>query len=195
MRYLKLLSAFVISGLLLAGCASVAHVEKDDSVNFSKYHTYTWVEAQASKDDSSRTKVSDLSERKIRDAVNAELAKAGWRESKTRPDVLISYDVVVERGTKNDTDPVYSQPFTRYVYNPYTRRWISIYYPSEFLGYDRNQRSVREGTVTVNVIDAKTEKTVWQGWTTDEVNSQNLTTKEIQNAVKNIFRKFDIAKN
>jgi hypothetical protein len=108
---------------------------------------------------------------------------------------LISYDVVVERGTKDDNNPVYTQPFTRYVYNPYTRRWISIYYPSEFLGYDRNQRSVREGTVTVNVIDAKTEKTVWQGWTTDEVNSQNLTTKEIQNAVKSIFRKFDIAKN
>jgi hypothetical protein len=54
---------------------------------------------------------------------------------------------------------------------------------------------VKEGTVTINVIDAKTEKTVWQGWTTDEVNSQNLTTKEIQNAVKSIFRKFDIAKN
>jgi hypothetical protein len=195
MRYLKFLSAVAVSGLLLAGCASVAHVEKDDSVNFSKYHAYTWVEAQASKDDSVKTKVSDLTERKIRDAVNAELAKAGWRESKTRPDVLISYDVLVERGTKNDTDPVYSQPFTRYVFNPYTRRWISIYYPSEFLGYDKNQRSVREGTVTVNVIDAKTEKTVWQGWTTDEVNSQNLTTKEIQNAVKSIFRKFDIAKN
>ncbi|MBO9682149.1 MAG: DUF4136 domain-containing protein [Flavisolibacter sp.] len=195
MRYLKFLSAVVISGLLLAGCASVAHVEKDDSVNFSKYHTYTWVETKASKDDSVKTKVSDLTERKIRDAVNAELAKTGWTESKTRPDVLISYDVMVERGVKDNTNPVYSQPFTRYIYNPYTRRWISIYYPSEFLGYDRNQRSVKEGTVTINVIDAKTEKTVWQGWTTDEVNSQNLTTKEIQNAVKSIFRKFDIAKN
>jgi hypothetical protein len=195
MRYLKFLSAIVISGLLLAGCASVAHVEKDDSVNFSKYHTCTWVEAKASKDDSVKTKVSDLTERKIRDAVNAELAKAGWKESKTRPDVLISYDVMVERGVKDNTNPVYSQPFTRYIYNPYTRRWISIYYPSEFLGYDKDQRSVKEGTVTINVIDAKTEKTVWQGWTTDEVNSQNLTTKEIQNAVKSIFRKFDIAKN
>jgi tRNA U54 and U55 pseudouridine synthase Pus10 len=189
------LSAIAVSGLLLAGCASVAHVEKDDSVNFSKYHTYTWVEAKDSENDSVKAKVSDLTERKIKEAVNAELAKTGWRESKTRPDVLINYDVVVEKGVKDDTNPVYSQPFTRYVYNPYTRRWISIYYPSEFLGYDRNQRSVREGTVTINVIDAKTEKTVWQGWTTDEVNSRNLTNKEIQNAVKNIFRKFDVAKN
>lgn len=195
MRYLKFLSVAALSGLLLAGCASVAHVEKDDSVNFSKYHSYTWVEARDAKNDSAKTRVSDLTERKIKDAVNAELAKTGWRESKSRPDVLISYDVIVERGVKNDTDPVYSDPFTRYIYNPYTRRWVSIYYPSQFMGYDRNQRSVKEGTVTVSVIDAKTEKTVWQGWTTDEVNSQNLTSKEIQNAVKSIFRKFDVAKN
>ena len=195
MRYLKFLCAVVLSGLLLAGCASVAHVEKDDSVNFSSYHSYTWVDAKESTNDSVKTKVSDLTERKIKDAVNAELLKTGWRQSKNKPDVLISYDVVVERGLKENTDPVYSQPFTRYVYNPYTRRWISLYYPSQFMGYDRNQRTVKEGTVTISVIDAKTEKTVWQGWTTDEVNSQNLTTREIQNAVKTIFKKFDIAKN
>jgi outer membrane murein-binding lipoprotein Lpp len=194
MRYLKFLSAAIVSGLLLAGCASVAHVEKDDSVNFNSYHSYTWVESQAGKNDSVKTKVSDLTERKIQEAVNAELAKAGWRETKHRPDVLISYDVMVNRGVKDDTDPVYSQPFTRYVYNPYTRRWVAIYYPSEFLGYDRNQRSIKESTVTISLIDAKTEKTVWQGWTTGEVNSQNLTSKEIQNAVKSIFRKFDVAK-
>ena len=52
MRHLKFLSAITLSGLLLAGCASVAHVEKDDSVNFSKYHSYTWVEAKATKNDS-----------------------------------------------------------------------------------------------------------------------------------------------
>lgn len=194
MRYLKFLSAVTLSGLLLAGCASVAHVEKDDSINFSKYHSYTWVEAKDSKNDSAKTKVSDLTERKIRDAVNAELAKSGWKESNHKPDVLISYDVVVDRGVKEDADPVYSMPFTRYVFNPYNRRWIPIYYPSQFMGYDRNERSVREGTVTVSVIDAQTEKTVWQGWSTDEVNSKNLTSKEIQSAVKSIFRKFDVAK-
>jgi hypothetical protein len=45
------------------------------------------------------------------------------------------------------------------------------------------------------MIDANTEKTVWQGWATDEVNSRNMTSKEIQSSIKAIFRKFDIAKN
>ena len=195
MRPLKILGVAALSGLLLASCASVAHVEKDKTANFSSYHTYAWVESQENKNDSSRTEVSDLTERRIREAVNAEMAKTGWREVKNKPDVLLSYDVLVERSVKEENNPVYSNPYTRYIYNPYNRRWVSVYYPSQFLGYDRDQRSVREGTVTISVIDAKTDKTVWQGWTTDEVNSRNLTSKEIQNAVKSIFKKFDVAKN
>jgi hypothetical protein len=63
------------------------------------------------------------------------------------------------------------------------------------VGYERDNRPVKEGTVTVSMIDTRTDKTVWQGWTTDEVNSRNLTGKEIQSSVKAIFRKFDLAKN
>jgi hypothetical protein len=127
--------------------------------------------------------------------VNAEMAKSGWKLVKNHPDALMSYDILVERSIKDDNNPVYSSPYTRYLYNPYSRRWVSVYYPSQFLGYDNNQVSVREGTITVSIIDAKTDKTIWQGWTTDEVNSRNLTSKEIQAGVKSIFRKFDVAKN
>ena len=194
MRFFKTLGAAALSGLLLAGCASVAHVEKDKTVNFSKYQTYAWVDTKDKQNDSTRTSVSDLTERTIREAVNAELTKTGWRESK-KPDVLLTYDVLVEKNVKELTNPVYSRPYSRYYYNPYTRRWMSFFYPSQFLGYDRDEQQVREGTITISVIDAKTDKTIWQGWTTDEVNSKNLSSKEIKNSVKSIFRKFDIAKN
>jgi hypothetical protein len=63
------------------------------------------------------------------------------------------------------------------------------------MGYERDERPVKEGTVTISMIDTRTDKTVWQGWTTDEVNGRNLTSKEIQNSVKSIFKKFDVAKN
>src|SRR4051812_2716739 len=123
MRVLSFLSAAVFSGLLLAGCAGVAHVEKDHTADFSNYHSYSWVETSEKKDDSVKTKVSDLTEKQIREAVNAELAKSGWKEVKHRPDVLISYDVLVEKSLREDRNPVYSDSYTRYYYNPYTRRW------------------------------------------------------------------------
>ena len=193
MRYLKLMIAAVFSVLLLASCSSVAHVEKDKTVNFNSYDSYAWVVSKDSKNDTS-AHVSDLAERTIKEAVDAELARSGWKQSK-RPDVFLTYDVLVEKGVKEQTDPVYSRPTTRYIYNPYARRWFSIYYPSQFLGYDHNAQQVREGTITISLIDAKTEKTIWQGWTTNEVNSHNLTSKEIQNSIRSIFRKFDVAKN
>jgi hypothetical protein len=193
MKIMKLLSVAALSGLLLAGCASVAHVEKDKTVNFNNYHSYAWVETKESKNDSN-VKVSDLTERIIKEAVNNEMAKTGWKESR-KPDVLLTYDILVERGVKEQSNPVYSRPYTRYYYNPYSRRYVAVYYPSQFMGYDNDQEQVKEGTITIRLIDAKTDKTIWQGWTTDEVNSRNLTSKEIQNGVKSIFRKFDIAKN
>jgi hypothetical protein len=63
------------------------------------------------------------------------------------------------------------------------------------MGYDSYAVDTREGTITISMIDAKTEKTVWQGWSTDEVDSRKMSAKEIQNSVKAIFRKFDVAKN
>jgi len=194
MKNLKWWSGSLAIVFLLASCASTAHVEKADDADFSRYKSFAWIDKDG-KEPGDRNKDNSLTEQKIRVAVNKELEKTGWKEVKNRPDVLLSYDVLVERTIKENTSPVYSQPYSRLVYNPYTRRYTTIYYPSQFLGYERDDRPIKEGTVTITMIDAKTDKAVWQGWTTDEVNGRNLTTKEIQNSVRSIFRKFDIAKN
>jgi len=187
---LKTAIVAVLSIGLLAGCASSVHIEKDETANFSKYKSFTWLHG----DNGKLENQSDLVETKIRNAVSKEFEKIGWRESKSRPDVILDYDVLVERSSKKQSDPVYSQPHSRLIYNPYTRRYATIYYPSQFLGYDSYEKVIREGTITVTMIDAKTDKTVWQGWTTGEVNSRNLTNKEIQKAVANIFKKSELAK-
>jgi hypothetical protein len=187
---LKAVIVAVLGIVILAGCASTAHIEKDETVNFNKYKTFTWLHG----DDSKLESQSDLVESKIRDAVTSEFEKIGWRESKTKPDVLLDYDVLVERSSRNEREPVYSQPYSRLVYNPYTRRYATIFYPSQFLGYESYEKVIKEGTVTITMIDAKTDKTVWQGWTTGEVNSRNLTNKEIQKAVASIFKKAELAK-
>lgn len=195
MRNLKLWSGCLAFVFLLASCATTAHIEKDDNTDFSSYKTFSWIEKDK-KESKDRNKNNDLMEQKVRNAVSKELEKtAGWRESKNNPDVLLSYDVLVERSVKQETDPVYSRSFTRTFYNPYSRRYYQVYYPSRFMGYDNYDVNTREGTVTISMIDANTEKTVWQGWTTDEVGSRNMTSKEIQSSIRAIFKKFDIAKN
>ena len=78
---------------------------------------------------------------------------------------------------------------TRWFYNPYRRSYVPIYYPSEFLGYNNSKEIVNEGTLTLTVLNADTEKTIWQGWTTSEINGRRMTDKEIDNNVKAIVKK------
>ena len=191
----KLWSAYLGFVFLLASCASTAHVEKDDSADFTQYKTFAWVEKGKENKKDSRSDKGDIVEQKIRLAVNKELEKSGWKETKKEPDVLLSYDVLVEKSVKKQSDAVYSRPFTRTFYNPYSRRFFNVYYPSRFMGYEDYSVPSTEGTVTISMIDARTDKTVWQGWTTGEIDSRHMTAKEVQNGVKAIFRKFDIAKN
>ena len=101
MKQLRIMGVVLIAGLLLAGCAATAYVEKDESVNLSKYQSFAWVDTKDSQDDTVKTKISDLAERNIRQAVNTELAKAGWKEVKNKPDLLLTYDVLVERDRKS----------------------------------------------------------------------------------------------
>ena len=191
LKGMKVLGSIAMAAFILASCSSVAHIEKDKDTDLSKYRTFSWLDSDH-KGKSSRA--NDLVEQNVREAVNKELEEEGWREVRNNPDVFLSYDILVERTTKTSNNPVYSQPYSRVYYNPLTRRWGRIIYPSQFLGYDNESYAVKEGTVTISMIDSRTDKTIWQGWTTDEVNSNNMTKKEIRNSVKTIFKKFDTAK-
>lgn len=190
---IKMAGFAALAVVLLASCSPKVYTQKADAADLNNYKSFAWVETQETHEQKGH---NDIQEEKIRKAVNAELQKMGWREDNTKPEALLAYDVLIERATKQNSNPVYSQPFSRSYYNPYLRRWGTLYYPSQFVGYRNQQYQTNEGTLTVSVLDAKTEKTVWQGWTTDEVRSNKvLSDKDIQASVRNIFRKFDVAKN
>jgi len=188
--FLGMLSIFMVT---LAGCASTAHIEKDDSIDFSSYKTFAWLDAPVKNEKGQRIS-NDLADTKVRDLVSAELQKMGWQESSSHPDVLLTSDLLVEKATRERTDPVYSRPFTRVYFNPYLRRYFTVYYPSRFMGYDNYADEIREGTLSLSMIDTRSDKTVWQGWSTEQINSQHFTSRELQAGVKAIFRKFDVAK-
>lgn len=181
--------ALAAIGLTLTGCSTTAHVEKDNTVNFTKYKTYSWVsEKEKSLKDRNSNNLVDAH---VRSAVAKELKKNGWVETKAKPEVLLDYNIMVENSVKELDNPVYTRPFTRYYYNPYTRRISGLYYPSQMMGYERSEIPYKEGTITIHMIDNSSNKLIWQGWTTDEVNSRNLTGKEISSSVKSILKKFN----
>ena len=180
--------ALAVVSMVISSCGTSAHIEKDPANSLANYKTYTWVD----KENKDRLR-NGIAEQDLKMIVNSELQKNGFREVKNNPDMLLSYDLLVEKSVKEQSDPVYSRPYSRLYYNPYTRRYGTLYYPSQFLGYDSYTTPVKEGTVSVSMIDARTDKTIWQGWTTDELNSNNFSSKEVQKNVRSIFKKFEVA--
>jgi hypothetical protein len=189
---MKIVSSILIAAfatVMTAGCSNRVYVQRDESTDLAKARTYAWVRTRANKDDNRH--VTAFAQQDIHSAVDAQLAKEGWRQVTNDPDVLVSYDILVERNKVRQSEPVYTRPFTRVYYNPWLRRWGTIYYPSEFIGYDNYSVPVKQGTVTITMNDANTDKTLWQAWTTEDMQDNKLTSTEVNKAVKNIFKKFN----
>ena len=127
MKMINYLCIALIAAFSIAACSAPVHIEKDDAVNFKKYKTYTWVETKYNQNDNT-TRPSSYGEISVRNAANAELRNLGWSEVADNPDILLSYDVLVNNTTVRKSDPVYTQSYTRTYYNPRLRRWGTIYY-------------------------------------------------------------------
>jgi len=191
MKTLSYICTALIATFAIASCSTPVHVEKDETVDLRNYKTYMWVDTRYNQNDNA-VRPSSYGDVTVRNAANAELAKAGWSEVSSNPDLLISYDVLVQNTTARRSDPVYTQSYTRTYYNPRLRRWGTIYYPSQFLGYNNYEVPVKEGTVSITITDANTDRIVWQGWTMEELNYSRITTDEIASSVQNIFSKLDV---
>ena len=192
MKTVKNICAALMVAFTIASCATPVHVEKDNSVDLKNYKTYMWVDTRYNQDDKA-TRPTSYGDISVRNAANVELRKAGWSEVSRNPDLLVSYDVLVQNTTSRKSDPVYTQSYTRTYYNPRLGRWGTLYYPSQFLGYNNYDVPVNEGTITITLTDANTDKVVWQGWTTEELNYTRITKEEITASVQNIFSKLDVA--
>lgn len=188
-RIIKLLGFTAVVALVLVGCGPAAHVETSPNANLKQYKTFAWAEKR---DRRGQKGSSSLMENQIKDAISKRLETTrGWSESNRRPDVILSYDVLVERGSKVQSDPMYSWGGFRTFYNPYSRRFYNVYYPSQFMGYDNYNVPTREGTITVTMVDGRTDETIMQGWATDEVSGRRISGKEIDRIVNAIFKKWE----
>ncbi|MEI7627052.1 MAG: DUF4136 domain-containing protein [Bacteroidota bacterium] len=191
MKKMKMFLGIVTLLVILVSCGTTAMVQKDNNVDIRKYRTYAWVDASTRDTNNHSSKTNDLVDRKIKESIERNLTEVGWKQNKKNPDILLTYDLDVEKEQRNLRTPMYSNPGYRYVYSPYGRRWVPIYYPSELMGYRNSIETVQEHTLTVSLIDTDTDKTVWQGWTTVDNNTRRMTDKEIDNNVRAIVKKLD----
>ncbi len=189
MKNLSWILVIALMTVVITSCETTARVQKDNTIDFKKFKNYAWVDVSIKDSTNQTPKMNDLIDRKIKASVDRNLSENGWTLNKKNPDVLIAYEMDVEKESRNVSTPVYTQPTYRYVYSPYSRRWVSIFYPSEFYGYRHSVKTVQQHTLTITLVEAETDKTIWQGWTTIDNTTTRLTDGEIDHNVHAIIKK------
>lgn len=170
---MKTLLIPIFALLLFASCSSVRVVsDYDTSVNFNNYTTYAFFKPGIDK-----AEVSDLDKRRILRAIDANLSAKGLQKSET-PSLLISFFTKA----KERVD-VYQN---HYGWGGYWGwGWGHPW------GGGTTVSKTTEGTLYIDIIDAKTNELIWQGIGTAPL-SRNMEKKEamIQEVVSKILERY-----
>ncbi|OIQ21491.1 MAG: hypothetical protein BM557_03610 [Flavobacterium sp. MedPE-SWcel] len=142
MKTIKLLSLLLITAFAVS-CSSVRVAsDYDEAVDFNQYKTYAFF-----KEGIDKAEISDLDKKRILRAIDAEMQKKGFTKSKN-PDMLISiFTHANEKVDVNNWGYNYG-----WGYNP----WM----------WGMNRTTVTtstEGTLYIDLIDARKKELIWQG--------------------------------
>ena len=160
-RSISLLSLALAATLM--GCASTqVQTDWDRSTQFSKYNTYTWLETPRMQ----AMQQATLFDRRLRAAVEEQLAAKGMQKADAAADadVFLVYDAAVEG--KIDVKQ------------------------RGYFGRQLDVTEYKEGTLLIDVVDAKTRTLVWRGTATDDVSDRELSSEKISKAVAKMFSRF-----
>ncbi len=190
MKKMKLIMLPIFALLFLGSCVSVQVVaDYDREANFNSYKSYAFYKTGIDK-----AQISDLDKKRILKAIETEMSARGFVKSEN-PDVLVSIFT-----KERDQVDVYTGGagfgyggfgFGRFgfggFYNPWGWGWGGP-------GFYGNTVSTRtEGSLYIDLIDAKNKELVWQGKGVGTLgNVRNIEKKEarIREFVSEILEKY-----
>lgn len=128
---------------VLASCSSVrVNSDYDKEANFSNYKTYAFLKSSVDK-----AEISDLDKKRILRAIDEQMNLKGFTKSEN-PDMLIG--IFTKERERVD------------VYNNYGFGWRWNPYWGMGMNYNSVSRTP-EGTLFIDIIDAKNKEMIWQG--------------------------------
>jgi hypothetical protein len=189
-------AATIFIALLLAGCSTVEVThEFDPNTDFSALHTYDWLPPPKPTGDP-RLDDNTILDARVHNAVDAALAEKGFTRAADNPDVKVGYHVTLDR--QQDVEYVNSSFGYWGMYpGPYPSAWGAYPAYPGYPGYGV-PAAVRvynylEGTLILDLFDARSKRLIWRGTARDEVNfraSPEKRQEKIDEAVRRMLAKF-----
>ncbi len=140
--------------LVLSACASGPHIrtDVDPDANFGQYQSWGWYSPIAMEQAGYSSWISE----RIRANVEREMQARGYRYDEANPDVKVNFQLATQ-----ERSDVYSMPRTdfawAYSYRARTYVAVPVWYDEAVVS------RYTEGTLTVDLVDAKHNRLVWTG--------------------------------
>nr|WP_295924489.1 DUF4136 domain-containing protein [uncultured Dyadobacter sp.] len=188
------INALALATLLaLASCASVK-VDQIDSAHLGSYKKYAWVKPEVNNSQLPALSGS-ITEENIRTAVKTEFGKKGITEDEQNPDLLLMYHIYTSQKTENVPNaPVY--PYYGYGFGPRAYYYHGRLIPISYAGYYNpwntgyHQERYTDGTLMIDVIDAKSNELLWRGTMENPVNDAAGLSKQFAKEAREILGKY-----
>jgi hypothetical protein len=179
-NFLKQISFALIA--ILTSCSPNIRVytDHDPGYDLENYKTFDWSEKENIEHGKNPLRYNELNDKRIKTAVREELESRGYLFSEIEPDLVIHYHIVID-----DQSIIANDPFG----HSYSPNWIRM---------QTNIYSYREGTLIIDLMDARTNNLIWRGWAVSAINEvlrPEEVEKLIRHAVSKIFRKFPSTSN
>ncbi|MGB5500487.1 MAG: DUF4136 domain-containing protein, partial [Maribacter sp.] len=173
MKTMKILALPVLALLFLSSCVSVRVVsDYDNEANFTSYKTYAFYKTGIDK-----AHISDLDKKRILKAIDTEMSSRGMVKAQD-PDLLVS----IFTKEREQVD-IYNNNFGWGGWGPgWGWGWSPWYWGGFGPGWGWNSPAVStrtQGSLYIDLIDAKNKELVWQGKGVGTLNStRNIEKKE-----------------
>ena len=140
MKVIKILTPFFL--FLIYSCSSVSvSTDYDMDFNFNDLKTYSFEKKSESKD-----RKFQLINKKVENYISLDLVGKGYSQNTTDPD----FEVAFYTEAKDKID------ITRRTHR--VGRWRGFWRDDVYVN------KYKEGTIVIDIIDAKTDELVWRGW-------------------------------
>ena len=168
---------------LLSACSMgpMVRTDHDPTADFGQFRTWGFYKPIAMESSGYSSWISE----RIKEDVRREMESRGYRYSETAPDLQVNFQGVVE-----DKTDVFSTPRSdvQYFYNYRRNTYVAV--P---VWYDDTQvMRYKQGTLTVDLVDARRNRMVWTGAAIGRVAKKTPEQKlvEIDQAITSIFAQY-----
>jgi Domain of unknown function (DUF4136) len=186
-RNLPAIGALLLIAAIVSGCTSGPKIRSDfdRDTDFSQYQTYNFY-ADAGPE---RTSYQSLFSQYMIAAVSKEMDARGYEKSDA-PDLLINFNAFIRDKTKVTTSPA---PLSYGGYYGYRRGHYDPWFGySHSYATEVHVSEYTEGTVNIDLVDAKSKKLVWEAVAVGRVHDKTLQNleQEVMDVVLRFFEAY-----